>query len=83
MRHSVQIEGLGHREAARRFGIDPRTVRKMMMFRCHPVTAGASWRRDRSCTHSLASSNGSSTRIAGVLSGLLLLRPNGPESDRR
>ena len=32
MRHAVQIEGLSHREAARRFGIDPRTVRKMMLF---------------------------------------------------
>jgi transposase len=28
---AVRIEGLSRREAARRFGIDPRTVAKMMM----------------------------------------------------
>ncbi len=32
VRHAVQIEGLSQREAARRFGIDSRTVAKMMMF---------------------------------------------------
>jgi len=26
VRYAVQIEGLSHREAARRFGIDPRTA---------------------------------------------------------
>ena len=31
VRHAVRIEGLSHREAARRFGIDPRTVAKMMV----------------------------------------------------
>ena len=36
VRHAVQIEGLSHREAARRFGVDPRTVRKMMMFSVPP-----------------------------------------------
>ena len=36
LRHAVQIEGLSHREAARRFGIDPRTVRKMMLFSVPP-----------------------------------------------
>jgi len=30
VRHAVQIEGLSRREAARRFGIDPRTVAKML-----------------------------------------------------
>ena len=29
VRHAVMIEGLSQREAARCFGIDPRTVRKM------------------------------------------------------
>ena len=29
VRHAVRIEGLSHREAARRFGIDLRTVAKM------------------------------------------------------
>ena len=32
VRRGVQIEGLSKRAAARRFGIDPRTVSKMMMF---------------------------------------------------
>ncbi len=32
VRHAVQIEGLSRREAARRFGIDPRTVAKMLVF---------------------------------------------------
>ena len=36
VRHAVQIEGLSHREAARRFGVDPRTVRKLMMFSVPP-----------------------------------------------
>ncbi len=31
VRHAVQIEGLSRREAAHRFGIDPRTVAKMMV----------------------------------------------------
>lgn len=36
VRHAVQIEGLSRREAARRFGIDPRTVAKMMSFSVPP-----------------------------------------------
>jgi hypothetical protein len=32
VRHAVQIEGLSRREVARRFGIDPRMVAKMMAF---------------------------------------------------
>jgi DNA-directed RNA polymerase specialized sigma24 family protein len=28
VRYAVQIEGLSHREMARRFGLDPRTVAK-------------------------------------------------------
>jgi transposase len=36
VRYAVQIEGLSRREAARRFGIDPRTVAKMMMFSVPP-----------------------------------------------
>jgi len=36
VRHAVQIDGLSHREAARRFGIDPRTVSKMMRFSVPP-----------------------------------------------
>jgi hypothetical protein len=32
VRYAVQIEGLSERAAARRFGLDPRTVNKMMKF---------------------------------------------------
>ena len=43
VRHAVRIEGLSRREAARRFGIDPRTVAKMLMFSVPP-----GYRRSRS-----------------------------------
>ena len=36
VRHAVRIEGLSERAAARRFGIDPRTVDKMMAFSVPP-----------------------------------------------
>ena len=36
VRYAVRIEGLSHREAGRRFGIDPRTVAKMMQFSVPP-----------------------------------------------
>src|SRR5450631_4079059 len=36
VRHAVRIEGLSNREAARRFGIDPRTVAKMLVFSVPP-----------------------------------------------
>ena len=36
VRYAVQIEGLSKRAAARRFGIDPRTVDKMMEFSVPP-----------------------------------------------
>jgi transposase len=36
VRYAVQIEGLSKRAAARRFGIDPRTVGKMMSFSVPP-----------------------------------------------
>ncbi len=35
-RYAVRIEGLSERAAARRFGIDPRTVAKMMRFSVPP-----------------------------------------------
>src|SRR6476620_7842163 len=38
VRHAVRIEGLSERAAARRFGIDPRTVNKMMKFSVVPVS---------------------------------------------
>ena len=36
VRYAVQIEGLSRREAARQFGIDPRTVAKMLEFSVPP-----------------------------------------------
>ena len=36
VRHAVRIEGLSERAAARRFGIDARTVHKMMKFSVPP-----------------------------------------------
>jgi DNA-binding transcriptional regulator LsrR (DeoR family) len=36
VRYAVQIEGLSHREVARQFGIDPRTVAKMVKFSVPP-----------------------------------------------
>src|SRR5580700_4541532 len=36
VRCAVQIEGLSRREAARQFGIDPRTVAKMLAFSVPP-----------------------------------------------
>ncbi len=40
--YAVQIEGVSRREAARRFGIDPRTVAKMLAFSVPP---GYRWQR--------------------------------------
>src|SRR3954464_8018603 len=36
VRYAVQIEGLSRRAAARQFGIDPRTVAKMLAFSVPP-----------------------------------------------
>ena len=36
VRRAVYVEGLSRREAARRFGIDPRTVAKMLAFAVPP-----------------------------------------------
>jgi transposase len=36
VRHAVRIEGLSKRAAARRFGVDPRTVDKMLEFSVPP-----------------------------------------------
>lgn len=36
VRYAVRIEGLSERAAARRFGLDPRTVSKMMKFSVPP-----------------------------------------------
>jgi DNA-binding transcriptional regulator LsrR (DeoR family) len=36
VRHAVMIEGLSQREVARRFGIDPRAVKKMLSYSVPP-----------------------------------------------
>ena len=36
VRHAVQIDGMSRRAAAERFGIDPRTVAKMLRFSVPP-----------------------------------------------
>ena len=36
VRHAVMIDDLSQREAARRFGIDPRTVKKMLSYSVPP-----------------------------------------------
>ena len=36
VRHSVRIEGVSRRETGRRFGLDPRTVAKMLAFSVPP-----------------------------------------------
>ena len=36
VRYAVRIEGISRREAGRRFGIDPRTVAKMLSFSVPP-----------------------------------------------
>ena len=57
VRFAVQIEGLSQREAARRFGIDPRTVAKMLAFsvppgyrRRRPPALSYMMRERRSCS---------------------------------
>ena len=57
VRYAVQIEGLSRREAARQFGIDPRTVAKMLAFSVPPDTGGAG----RRCVRSWIRLPGSST----------------------
>jgi hypothetical protein len=54
VRHAVRIEGLSKRAVARRFGIDPRTVDKMLEFSVPPglpaveaVAQRVRWRRVR------------------------------------
>jgi len=36
VRYAVMVEGLSQREAARQFGIDPRTVKKILSFSVPP-----------------------------------------------
>ena len=41
VRRAVYVEGLSRREAARRFGIDPRTVGKILAFSVPPGLCSA------------------------------------------
>jgi hypothetical protein len=66
VRYAVQIEGISRREAARRFGIDPRTVAKMLSFSVPLGIGGASHRSGPSWIPSPASSTGSLRRIRAV-----------------
>ena len=66
VRYAVQIEGISRREAARRFGIDPRTVAKMLSFSVPPGIGGASRRSGLSWILLLGSSSRSWTRISAV-----------------
>ena len=48
VRRAVYVKGMSRREAARRFGIDPRTVAKMLAFSVPPGYGPVSRRRGRS-----------------------------------
>ena len=65
VRFAVQIEGVSQREAARRFGIDPRTVAKMLAFQCRPGIGGSGRRRALSWTLLPGSSMRSWRRMTG------------------
>jgi hypothetical protein len=65
VRRAVYVEGLSRREAARRFGIDPRTVAKMLAFSVPPGIGGADGRPGPSWIRLLGSSTGSWRRIRG------------------
>src|SRR6202011_6304475 len=41
VRRAVYVEGMSRREAARRFGLDPRTVAKMLAFSVPPGVRGS------------------------------------------
>ena len=42
VRHAVLIDGMSSREAARVFGVDPRTIAKMLAFSFPPAYSGIS-----------------------------------------
>ena len=50
VRYAVRVEGLSERAAARRFGLDPRTVSKMMKFWRRRVMSARRPRQNRSLT---------------------------------
>jgi hypothetical protein len=72
VRYAVQIEGLSRREAARQFGIDPRTVAKMLAFSVPP-----GYRQSRPPARPKCSQTGAAPRAAGVIHKQSALRRSG------
>jgi hypothetical protein len=71
VRYAVQIEGLSRREAARRFGIDPRTVAKMLRFSVPP-----GYRRSRPPARPKLD------RFTGIIDALLAADEGRPKKQR-
>src|ERR1700675_1611286 len=71
VRFAVQIEGLSRREAARRYGIDPRTVAKMLAFSVPP-----GYRRSR------APARPKLDPLTGIIDQLLLEDEGRPKKQR-
>jgi transposase len=71
VRFAVQIEGLSRREAARRFGIDPRTVAKMLAFAVPP-----GYRRGRPPARPKLD------RFTGIIDGILAADEGRPRKQR-
>src|SRR5215467_10565687 len=71
VRFAVQIEGVSQREAARRFGIDPRTVAKMLAFSVPP-----GYRRSRPPARPKLD------RFTGIIDGILAGDEGRPRKQR-
>ena len=71
VRFAVQIEGVSQREAARRFGIDPRTVAKMLAFSVPP-----GYRRRRPPARPKLDP------FAGIIDGILVADEGRPRKQR-
>src|SRR3989454_7518774 len=71
VRYAVQIEGLSRREAARQFGIDPRTVAKMLAFSVPP-----GYRRSRPPTRPKLDP------FTGIIDGILTADEGRPRKQR-
>ena len=71
VRFAVQIEGVSQREAARRFGIDPRTVAKMLAFSVPP-----GYRRSRPPARPKLD------RFTGIIDGILVADEGRPRKQR-
>jgi hypothetical protein len=90
VRYAVRIEGISGREAARRFGIDPRTVAKMLLFslpsgyrrsrpagRVVPAPGPAAMIGRAARAHDRRASRG-----RGTMAGLAFRVSHGPLTDR-